>query len=163
MLRVWLAVLSHVGMGAPQQAMHDPLRKRVLCSPIMVAPSVLRRTPLKRGTSQLKRTPLERKTPLKAKQKVQKGWAKCVKTIRQRSGDVCEAQVEGVCVQHATISHHKLKRSQGGLADPAYVVRVCWACDVFIEANPAKAYEAGLLIRSTDIERVSKPRPEWRR
>jgi hypothetical protein len=43
-----------------------------------------------------------------------------------------------------------LKRSQGGKADAELLLRICNPCDVFIEANPATAYERGWLIHRWD-------------
>jgi hypothetical protein len=77
----------------------------------------------------------------------QRGWAKAVKAVRERSGDRCEAR-SPLCPAIGQQTHHRLKRSQGGKADPAILMRICNLCDHYIETHPAIAYERGWLIKS---------------
>jgi hypothetical protein len=77
----------------------------------------------------------------------QTGWAKAVTEVRRRSGDRCEARTP-LCTGTGQQTHHRLKRSQGGNADPAILLRICNLCDHYIETHPAIAYERGWLIRS---------------
>jgi hypothetical protein len=105
----------------------------------------------------LKRVPLRRRVPLKRTQWVRKptppqpGWAKAVTEVRRRSGDRCEARTP-LCTGVGQQTHHRLKRSQGGKADPAILMRICNHCDAFIEANPAISYERGWLIKSWEAK-----------
>jgi hypothetical protein len=101
----------------------------------------VKRSPLKR------RTALRRTLWIRKPTRQQSGWAKAVKAVRVRSGDRCEAGTP-LCTGISQQTHHRLKRSQGGKADPAILMRICNHCDVFIEANPAIAYERGWLIKS---------------
>jgi hypothetical protein len=79
----------------------------------------------------------------------QSGWAKAVKAVRERSRNRCEARTP-LCTGIGQQTHHRLKRSQGGKADPQILMRICDPCDVYIETNPAIAYERGWLIHRWD-------------
>lgn len=110
---------------------------------------------LKRHKTIRRRQPLKSAAPLKRAQWVRKptrqqpGWAKAVEAVKRRSGNRCEARTP-LCTGVGQQTHHRVKRSQGGKADPAILLRICNPCDVYIEANPAEAYEKGWLIRSWD-------------
>src|SRR5215213_6297911 len=105
----------------------------------------------------MKRSPLPRRSPLRRTlwfrkpTRQQKGRAKAVAEVRKRSGDLCEARTP-LCTGIGQQTHHRLKRSQGGKADPAILMRICDHCDAFIEANPAIAYERGWLIKSWEAK-----------
>jgi hypothetical protein len=105
----------------------------------------------------MKRSPIRRRSPLRRTlwirkpTRQQKGWAKAVAEVRKRSGDLCEARTP-LCTGIGQQTHHRLKRSQGGKADPAILMRICDHCDAFIEANPAIAYERGWLIKSWEAK-----------
>ena len=94
-------------------------------------------------------TPMRRTQWVRKPTREQPGWAKAVREVRRRSGDRCEACTP-LCTGTGQQTHHRLKRSQGGKADPALLLRICNHCDVFIEANRAIAYKRGWLIRSWD-------------
>jgi hypothetical protein len=104
---------------------------------------------VKRGAPLRRLTPLKRTQWIRKPTRQQKGWARAVKEVRERSGDRCEVRTP-LCIGTGQQTHHRLKRSQGGKADPALLLRICNHCDVFIEANPAISYEHGWLIKSWD-------------
>jgi hypothetical protein len=99
------------------------------------------------------RSPIRRHTPLKRTAWVrkptrqQKGWAKAVREVRERSGNRCEAQTP-LCTGIGQQTHHRLRRSQGGTANPAILLRICNHCDAYLSANVAEAYERGWLLHS---------------
>lgn len=61
----------------------------------------------------------------------------------------CEVRAEG-CWGHASQTHHRKLRSQGGGNEPENLARVCTPCHVFLHANPAWSYERGWLVKSWD-------------
>jgi hypothetical protein len=105
----------------------------------------------------VKRSPLRRRTPLgraewiRKPTRQQKGWAKAVREVRRRSGDRCEARTP-LCIGVGQQTYHRLKRSQGGKADPAILMRICNLCDHYIETHVAEAYQRGWLIKSWEAE-----------
>ena len=108
----------------------------------------------------MKRSPIARKTPLKRTEivkkptKAQPGWAKAVEIVKARSNGMCEIKTSD-CTGVGTSTHHRLRRSQGGMADPAILARICLHCDAYLEANPAEAYANGWL-----LHRWSEPTAE---
>jgi hypothetical protein len=103
------------------------------------------------------RSPLRRRTPLRRTEWIrkptrqQRGWAKAVREVRRRSGDRCEARTR-LCIGVGQQTHHRLKRGQGGNADPAILMRICNPCDLYIESHPAESYERGWLIKSWEAK-----------
>jgi hypothetical protein len=76
---------------------------------------------------------------------------RAVKAVRERSGDRCEARTP-LCTGIGQQTHHRLKRSQGGKADPAILMRICNLCDYYIETHVAESYERGWLIKSWEAK-----------
>lgn len=60
----------------------------------------------------------------------------------------CQVGAEG-CAGRAVHRHHILRRSRGGDDSPENTSDVCAMCHDRIHANPAWAYERGLLRRGT--------------
>lgn len=73
--------------------------------------------------------------PLSIRQQV---WA--------RSGGLCECG----CGQRAIHIHHRKLRSQGGRHELPNLLHLSGACHDRAHANPERAYDLGLLVRSTD-------------
>jgi len=98
----------------------------------------------------VKRTPLRRRTPLRANRgrSMSKEWRQARTWTEDRAGGRCEAKAPG-CVGRGAHAHHILRRSQGGPDDPSNLAWVCPPCHAYIHANPAWAYEHGLLRRRT--------------
>jgi hypothetical protein len=105
----------------------------------------------------VKRSPLRRRTPLRRTQWIrrptreQRGWAKAVREVRERSGDRCEIR-SPLCTHVGTQTHHVLNRSQGGKADPALLRRTCAPCHTYLGNHVAEAYERGWLIKSWEAK-----------
>lgn len=103
----------------------------------------------------MKRSPISRKTPLRRRSplRVRKGdnrlWRQARRETESRAKGRCEARVEGVCEGRGSQAHHILRRSQGGADDPSNLAWLCSSCHGHVHANPAWAYEAGLLARSS--------------
>lgn len=72
-------------------------------------------------------------------------FRKARKAVRDRSGGMCEAGIQGVCTGRAQHVHHLTLRSQGGGHDPEGLLDSCLACHGHIHANPAESYEQGWL------------------
>lgn len=87
-----------------------------------------------------------KRSELRRNKRAQKGWTAAVTTVMERSGGRCEVSAE-VCTQIGTQTHHRIRRSQGGTSDPAFLLRTCRECHDFIHANPERAYAQGWLVR----------------
>jgi len=70
--------------------------------------------------------------------------------IERRSGGKCEVHSD-VCTGHATLVHHKLRRSHGGQGVVDNALATCNSCHLLIHGNPAMSYEKGWMIRSTGL------------
>lgn len=102
----------------------------------------------------MKRTPLRRVTPLRQGTQLRRKTTLARSTSGRARPDEplavwCEAQIDGVCTGRAVHRHHVRRRGQGGGDDRSNTRDVCDACHAFVHANPAWAYEAGLLARSS--------------
>jgi hypothetical protein len=106
---------------------------------------VKRGGPLKRKTRLRAKTPLRRKTPLRNRHQGPKQYTKVRGWVRDRAGGMCEARIDGVCIDRGEHAHHLLRRSQGGPDDMGNLIWVCAPCHGHIHANPAWAVENGLL------------------
>ena len=105
----------------------------------------MKRSPLKR------RTPLRRTLWIRRPTRQQRGWAKAVKAVRERSGDRCEIRTPS-CIGVGQQTHHRLRRSQGGQAGPAILARCCNPCDLYLSTHVTEAYERGWLIKSWEAK-----------
>ncbi len=102
----------------------------------------MKRTPLRRRT-QLRRVPFMRRPTARSPE-----LDAAKRHVYARSNGVCEAMIVGVCTYRAREVHHVLRRSQGGTDHPDNLVDLCPDCHRWVHANPAAAYEAGLLRRN---------------
>jgi len=98
----------------------------------------VRRSPLKRSQKPLKRS------PLKVKRRGEYQWRKARRAVLERSGGRCEARLVR-CTRAAEHVHHVKRRSQGGGHEVENLLAVCFGCHEWIHANPAEAFEKGLL------------------
>jgi hypothetical protein len=112
---------------------------------------IKRKTPLKTGRPP-KRTEWKRK-PTKA----QTGWAKAVATVKKRSGGRCEVGTPACAgaVGEGRRMHHRLRRSQGGKADPSLLADCCLSCDEYLMSHVAEAYANGWLVHRWDAAAAS--------
>jgi len=69
--------------------------------------------------------------------------------VKARSHGRCEARLLGVCTGSGQHAHHRKLRGPGDHR-AVNLLDVCLHCHDCIHAHPAKAYLAGLLLRSTD-------------
>lgn len=72
--------------------------------------------------------------------------------VRERSAGLCEIALPDICLGRVAGVHHRVKRSQGGTWSPANLLDSCGSgttgCHGWVEANPDKAHELGLSLRS---------------
>jgi len=78
-----------------------------------------------------------------------RGWAALRLAVFDRDRGECVALCSPRCTGRAEHAHHMLRRSQGGRDEADNLVSLCSGCHDFVHANPAWAYEAGFLRRST--------------
>ncbi|MEU0468949.1 hypothetical protein ABZ215_33510 [Amycolatopsis sp. NPDC006131] len=140
---------------------------------------------MKRGKGLHRKTPLRTTKPLKAKRisiapgktttnprkpkrpATQPGETETRAIVRARSGGWCEVAIPGVCLGRATNYQHRVNRSQGGKYTPSAALDACGSgttgCHGAIHASPARAYENGWSVRSTDhpLTRPVLRRGEW--
>jgi hypothetical protein len=109
----------------------------------------MKRSPLKRTTPLRAKTTLKRSGPIKTRRRKEEGLAEARKVVFSRSSGRCEARWE-VCTGVAQHAHHRLRRSQGGQHTPENLLAVCARCHTAIHDNPARAFDLGHLLRSTD-------------
>lgn len=69
--------------------------------------------------------------------------------LLERSGGRCEAKVAARCTGVGVTAHHVQRRAQSGPNDLDNLVWACRACHQELHDNPEKAYEAGLMRRSS--------------
>ncbi len=110
---------------------------------------------MKRGAPLKRKTPLKPSTAGKQLKRVaiapRSGASKSdfptsvKKTVTKRSGGWCE---NPGCTRHAHHFHHRLMRSHGGPGTVTNCAHLCSPCHAWVHANPARAYELGLLVRS---------------
>ena len=63
--------------------------------------------------------------------------------LRARSEGVCE-----LCLAApATVRHHRLRRSQGGLNELWNLLHLCDICHSLVHGHPSLSYERGWLLR----------------
>jgi hypothetical protein len=105
----------------------------------------MKRTPLKRRTGLRSCRPLRRVSAKKAAR--DRAYRGVREFVAERAGDLCEAQVVGVCRIYGGHAHHRLRRSQGGPDTAENLAWLCHACHDHVHRNPAWAYTAGLLRR----------------
>jgi hypothetical protein len=80
------------------------------------------------------------------------------KTLAERSGGWCEAQLDG-CSGRAVDPHHRVVRGRGGTHGEAKersdqlsaLLHLCRSCHDWVHEHPAKARELGLLLRQHQI------------
>jgi hypothetical protein len=97
----------------------------------------MKRTPIARSTKPMKRSRLRAKALKKPMP------PEVYDSVRERSGDWCEAHIEHDCQGRATQMHHIRRRSQGGAHDPSNIKHVCAIGHLTIHANPMLAVCAG--------------------
>lgn len=103
-----------------------------------------------RSVTPLKRSPL-RRVGKKARAK-QRARAKCIESVRERSGGRCE--VRG-CTHAGSECHEKLPRSAGGsITDPSNCLWVCSHCHKQIHARPLLSRQLGLLLSRYEGQEV---------
>lgn len=95
----------------------------------------------------MKRSPIKRRTPLRVRRGPNRLWRQVRREVEARANGRCEARIDDVCEGRGCHAHHLLRRSQGGANDPSNLAWLCAACHGYVHANPAWAYEAGLLRR----------------
>lgn len=71
--------------------------------------------------------------------------------VIERAGGTCEAYLtrRAKCKRVPQHLHHRKMRSQGGENTPSNLLAVCHECHRWVHDKPAKAYELGLLVKSS--------------
>lgn len=70
--------------------------------------------------------------------------------IHARSGECCEARLDGCTVRATDEPHHRKRRGQGGPNTMANLLDVCQSCHNTIHRGGNWSYDNGLLIRRAD-------------
>ena len=96
------------------------------------------------GTKETKKIkPIPKKSE---KRKVdEKEYKKIVKELLSES-DLCELNVDGVCIRKAQGLHHMKKRTGKNYLDRKFLKRACNPCNLFCETHPKEAMQLGLVI-----------------
>lgn len=111
------------------------------------SPMPPREIPLERGTRTLRSS-----GPTKAKHPtVTREERSAKKTVRVRSGGLCELRVPGVCLGTYREWSHRWAEGQGGLWLPSNGLASCgWAgCHGWLHRNPEKAKALGWIVPPT--------------
>lgn len=114
--------------------------------------------PLPRGT-ELKRTAeLKRRKPIKAKAPTMSPEEKAAKdTVRERSGGVCEIQLQGVCFGRALDFSHRIREGQGGPWSPRNGLDACRACHEWTHRYATAARVRRWALESHELDMLDRP------
>lgn len=112
--------------------------------------SLVRKTPMPRGTTELKRTTPLKRTPFSqpaGKNDYEKDLDRARPTLHQRSKGLCEIRLPG-CQGIAVHPHHRKLRSRGGSNEMDNLLASCGHCHDWAHANPGLATALGLQVPS---------------
>jgi hypothetical protein len=99
----------------------------------------------------MRRSPLKRSPMKRTRQAARRAEVETRATVAERSEGQCEIRLDG-CAGAATDMAHRVARGMGGrpLGDDwraSNVVHSCRVCHSWCHANPAEAYDLGLMLK----------------